>query len=68
MSTQNLYEYLAVLVIPLLGLIAILRGGKWNWKVVDNSVLNYCFWFGWFGTLVIWALKVFLDATGFLDT
>jgi hypothetical protein len=52
-------ESIILLAIPVLGLFAILRGGRWNWYVVGviplvnrlparwHTLLNLMVWLGW---------------------
>ena len=44
-----------MMVIPVLGLFAIFRDGRWNgWKVVASSILlSAMVWFGWVIALVV---------------
>ncbi len=53
------YDGFVILLIPVLGLIAICRNGKWNWNVVpSNKVLNGIFWFGWISALLVALLRL----------
>jgi hypothetical protein len=56
-----------ILGIPLMGLAAICRGGKWHWNVVQQvagedipwgKTLNALCWLGWFGALIVGTLRV----------
>jgi hypothetical protein len=47
------------------GLMAILRGGRWNWTVIKwksepaaGSIINVCFWMGWFTEIIYVAWNV----------
>ena len=54
------YRGLVILVIPLSGLFAILRGGRWTWRVAGASkLLNALFWLGWTTTLVVGLFTLF---------
>jgi hypothetical protein len=46
-------EYFIVLLIPIFGLTAICRTGKWNWKIVESSLFNALLWLGWFTALIV---------------
>lgn len=49
-----------ILFIPLIGLVPICRDKKWNWKVVETSVLlNGLFWLGWTVSLAVGVLSLF---------
>jgi hypothetical protein len=53
------YDGFTILMIPLFGLFAISRGGKWHWKVVEGGKgLSAFFWFGWFTALIVGLLRV----------
>jgi hypothetical protein len=60
------YDGFVILFTPALGLLPILRGGKWNWNPVEQfagqhswtPALNALFWFGWFGTLIAGILRL----------
>jgi hypothetical protein len=41
-----------ILLIPIMGLPAIFRGGKFHWRVTSDTLLNGMFWFGWLITLL----------------
>ncbi len=49
------FDGFLILTIPLSGLVAICRDGKWHWNPVEYSygkhrwtnALNAIFWFGW---------------------
>lgn len=48
------------MLIPLLGLFAICRGGRWKWKVVEsNEVANGIFWIDWVASLVVGLMRLF---------
>jgi hypothetical protein len=47
-----------ILFIPLVGLCAICRGGKWHWRVVDDTLSNAIFWFGWSATLLVGLVRI----------
>jgi len=60
-----------LLIVPLLGLFAIFRGGRWNWDpigpggpawlhtpLMHRSVL-LLFWLGWSATLLVGLLRLF---------
>jgi len=46
------------LIIPLLGLVPIFRGGHFHKRVVSSRLLNGVFWFGWISSLAfgLWTL------------
>jgi hypothetical protein len=55
-------------LIPIIGLIAICRGGRWNWDPISlygiqsrfiHRLLLGMFWLGWSTFLVVGVLKVF---------
>jgi len=49
----------AILLVPIMGLAAICRGGRFHKRVISSSaLLNGVFWFGWTSTLVfgLWML------------
>jgi hypothetical protein len=48
----------AILFIPFLGLCAICRGGKWHWRVLDDTLSNAIFWFGWSAMLMVGILTI----------
>ena len=53
------YDGLIILSIPLLALVPIFRGGKWNWKVIGwSKALNAFFWFGWFFALLVGLVRL----------
>jgi len=49
-----------VILFPsLIGLVAICREKRWNWRVVRNNMpLTILFWIGWFTSLIIGVAKV----------
>ena len=54
------YRGLLILLIPLGGLFAILRHGRWSWRVVESSkLLNALFWLGWTTALLVGLLTLF---------
>ena len=54
------YRAALILLIPVLGCFAILRGGKWRWKVFNDkrcpyfleALINVSVWIGWFVALI----------------
>jgi len=53
------YDGFIILLIVLMGLVPICRGGKWNWKVVQRGkALSAVFWFGWFSALLVSLLRL----------
>jgi hypothetical protein len=53
------YNGLLILLVPLMGLFAICRGGKWHWKVIEDSkALNAIVWIGWITGLVVGMLTI----------
>jgi hypothetical protein len=55
MNTQGF----VILLIPLFGLIAIFRGGRFQKRVISSSaLLSGVFWFGWISSLAfgLWIL------------
>jgi hypothetical protein len=53
------YDGFMMLVVPIMGLFAICRGGKWHWKVIEGSkALNAFLWFGWLTGLVVGILTI----------
>ena len=54
------FEAFLILNIPLVGLVAICKDGKWNWRVIESGkLLNAIFWIGWFGGLFYGTLRLF---------
>jgi hypothetical protein len=52
-QAMNLNGFL-ILLIPLMGLIVIFRGGRFQWRVVPSSQLfSFICWFGWVSALVV---------------
>ena len=56
-----------ILLIPLVTLSAICRGGKWHWNVIEQMTgqvspwtraVNALFWFGWFTGLIFGTLRI----------
>jgi hypothetical protein len=60
------YDSFVILFTAIVGLVPILRGGKWNWNPVEQlagrhswtKALNALFWFGWFTALIVGILPV----------
>lgn len=53
------HDGFVILLIVILGLVPICRGGKWNWEVVQGSeALSTMFWFGWFSALLVSLLRI----------
>ena len=53
------YDGFLILLVPLMGLNAICRNGKWNWNVVASSkVLNGIVWLGWFSALLVGLVRI----------
>ena len=49
----------AILIVPLMGLVPIFRGGHFHTRVVPSSaLLSGVFWFGWISSLILglWVL------------
>jgi len=58
MNTQGFI----ILLIPMVALSTIIKGGKWNWQIIKNSkLLNCIFWFGWITALVVGIITIYSD-------
>jgi hypothetical protein len=67
MNTQGFL----ILLIPILGLCAICRGGRWHWDVISSDgmpvlrsnfirrLLLGMFWLGWSTSLIVGVLMLF---------
>jgi hypothetical protein len=53
------YDGFAILLVVIIGLVPICRGGQWHWEVVGrNKALNALFWCGWFIGLLVGVLRL----------
>jgi hypothetical protein len=67
MLVRNHCDGFVILLVPLMVLPAILRGGKWHWNVVEQvagseipwrKTWNVLVWFGWFTGLIVGILRI----------
>ena len=47
-----------ILLVPAANLWTICRGGKWHWKVVNDTLFNGLFWLGWFTALFVGLVRI----------
>lgn len=51
---------LSVWIIVAFGVIAILKRGRWTWRVTNSVVLTVLFWCGWFSALIIGLISLLM--------
>jgi len=62
-----MFTALGILIIPVLGLFAVFRRGRWSWRVFDDgrrpyfvvALFTFLFWVGFFASTLVGLFLLF---------